>query len=77
MQESGLNPSLLPLKPAMSSALTQEGEGGKPGHSLPAAFGSEASEGCISFFFFIILFYIRNLNKISLALAAASVSGLC
>ena len=27
-------------------------------------------------FFFIILFYIRNLNKISLALAAALASGL-
>lgn len=46
-------------------------------HSLPAAFGSEASEGCIRIFFIIILFYIRNLNKISLALAAVLVSRLC
>lgn len=29
------------------------------------------------FFFIIILFYILNLNKVSLALAAVLVSGLC
>lgn len=49
------------LSPVTNEALTQEGEGeGKPGHDLPAAFCSEASEGWVVLVFFIVLFYIRS-----------------
>lgn len=64
------------LLPAMDEALTREGGGaGEPGRGSPAAFCSEASEGW--FFSIVFLVYIRNLNKMSLALAAALVCRLC